>query len=177
VYGNSDQISRKLGQKQDQPKVLFKECSEPDVKKGTRKICAPLLFLFFGCDLMVKKNEDDLQAIANWMVYKFENLVMKQGAKLEKIKMCFYWIHAGKTNASKYIEVGWQDCNYCVGKFQPKPKVGTFRVKYPLSKFWSKGPYPNQYQTTTPSPDCGLCNNWSQIARHNHEIISDFKIV
>jgi hypothetical protein len=34
---------------------------------------APLLCLFFGCDLMVMENEDVLQGIANRMVCKFDD--------------------------------------------------------------------------------------------------------
>jgi hypothetical protein len=37
--------------------------------------------------------------------------------------------------ATEYAEVEWQDCHHFVGKFQLKPKVGTFRVKYPISGF------------------------------------------
>jgi hypothetical protein len=47
----------------DQRKVLFEECSESDVEQGTSQMCAPLLCLFFGCDLMVAKNEDVLNGI------------------------------------------------------------------------------------------------------------------
>jgi hypothetical protein len=37
----------------DQRKVIFEECPEWDVKKGTSQMCAPLLcLLFFGCDLI-----------------------------------------------------------------------------------------------------------------------------
>jgi hypothetical protein len=39
-------------------------------------------------------------------------------------------------DAMEYIEVvEWQDCIHFVGKFWQKPKVGTFRAKYPISKF------------------------------------------
>jgi hypothetical protein len=34
-------------------------------------MCAPLLCLFYGCDLMVTENEDVLQGIANGTVCKF----------------------------------------------------------------------------------------------------------
>jgi hypothetical protein len=54
----------------DQRKVLFKECSEADVKHGTSQMCAPLLCLFRGCDLMVTENEDVHHRIANRTVCK-----------------------------------------------------------------------------------------------------------
>jgi hypothetical protein len=91
----------------DQQKLLFKECPESDVKKGTSQICAPLLCLFFGCDLMVMENEDILQGIANGTVCKFRKEVLKQGAELDKIKMYDYWIQAVETNNIEYIEVEW----------------------------------------------------------------------
>jgi hypothetical protein len=90
-------------------------------------MCAPLLCLFFGCDLMVTENEDVLQGIANWRLCKFRKLVLKQGAELEKIKMNDYWVHAVGTDDIEYSEVEWQDCDHFVGKFRLKPKVGTFR--------------------------------------------------
>jgi hypothetical protein len=49
-----------------------------------------------------------------------------------------YWAHAVGTDKIEYIEVEWQDCEHFVGKFRLKPKVGTFRVKYPISKFGVK---------------------------------------
>jgi hypothetical protein len=117
----------------DQRKVIFEECPESDVKKGTGQMCAPLLCLFYGCDLMVPENEDVLQGIANGTLRKFQRLVLKQGAELEKIKIYDYWVHSVGTDNMEYIEVKWQDCE--PGKFRLKPKVGTFRVKYPISKF------------------------------------------
>jgi hypothetical protein len=38
-------------------------------------------------------------------------------------------------DAIKYIEVEWQDCDHFVGKFQLKPKVGTFRVNHLIYEF------------------------------------------
>ncbi len=52
----------------DQRKVIFKEYSESDVKRGTSQMCAPLLCIFSGCDLMVMENEDVLQGIVNGTV-------------------------------------------------------------------------------------------------------------
>jgi dimeric dUTPase (all-alpha-NTP-PPase superfamily) len=60
------------------------------------------------------------------------------GAELEKIGMYDYWVHAVGMDVVEYIEVEWQDCDHFVGKFQLKPKVGTFRVKYPISEFGIK---------------------------------------
>jgi hypothetical protein len=87
---------------------------------------------------MVTENEDVLQGIANGTVCKFRKLVLKQGAELEKIKMYNYWVHAVGTDNIEYIQVEWQDCEHFVGKFRLKPKVGTFRVKYPISEFGVK---------------------------------------
>jgi hypothetical protein len=101
----------------DQGKVLFEECPEWDVKKGTSQMCAPLLCLFFGCDLMVTENEDVLEGIANGTDCKVRKLVLKQDAKLEKIKMYDYWVHAVGTENIEHIEVEWQDCEHFVGKF------------------------------------------------------------
>ncbi len=122
----------------DQRKVLFEECSESDVKIGTSQMCAPLLCLFSGCDLMVTENEDVLHGIANGTVCKFRKLVLKPGAELEKIQMYDYWVHAVGMAAVKYIEVEWKDCDHFVGKFRLKPRVRTFRVKYPIAEFGIK---------------------------------------
>jgi hypothetical protein len=89
-------------------------------------MCAPLLCLFFGCDLMVMENEDVLQGIANRTVSKFRNLVLKESAELKRSKMYDYWVHAVGTDDIEYIEVEWKDCDHFVGKFRVKPKVGTF---------------------------------------------------
>ena len=101
----------------NQRKVLFEECSESNVKKGTSQMCAPLLCLFFGCDLMVTEDKDVLQEIANGTVCKFPKLVLQQGAELEKIKNYDSWVHAVGTDNIEYIEVKWQDCDHFVGKF------------------------------------------------------------
>jgi hypothetical protein len=82
---------------------------------------------------MVRENEDVLQGIANGTVCNFRKLSLKQGAQLEKIKMYDYWVHAVGTD-----NVKWQDCEHFVGKFRLKPKVGTFRVKYPIPEFGVK---------------------------------------
>jgi hypothetical protein len=118
--------------------VHFKECPESDVKKGTNQMCAPLFFCFFLCDLIVTENKDVLQGIANGTACKFWKLVLKQGAELEKIKMYDHWVHAVGTENIEYIEVEWQDCEHSVGKFGLKPKVGTFRVRCPISEFGVK---------------------------------------
>ena len=119
----------------DQRKVLFEECSEADVKRGTSQMCAPLLCLFSGCNLMVTKNEDVLNGIANGTTCQFRKLVLKPGAQLEKIKMYGCWVHTISMEAVKCIEVEWQDCDQFIGKFRLKPEVGVFRVKYPISEF------------------------------------------
>jgi hypothetical protein len=87
---------------------------------------------------MVTENENVLQGIANGMVCKFWKLVLKQGAELKKIKMYNHWVHAVGTEHIEYIEVEWQDCEHFVGEFQLKPKIGTFRVKYPILRFGVK---------------------------------------
>jgi hypothetical protein len=46
-----------------------------------------------------------------------------------------YWVHAVGMDAVEYIEVEWQDCDHFVGKFQLKPQVAAFKVKYPICKF------------------------------------------
>jgi hypothetical protein len=61
---------------------------------------------------MVTENEDVLQGIANGTVCKIQKLVLKQGAKLKRIKMYDYWVHAVGTDDMEYIEVEWQDCNH-----------------------------------------------------------------
>jgi hypothetical protein len=52
--------------------------------------------------------------------------------------MYHYWVHTVGTDNIEYIEVEWQDCEHFVGKFRLKPKVGTFKVKYPISEFGVK---------------------------------------
>jgi hypothetical protein len=69
----------------DQRKVLFEECSEVYAKLNGSQMCAPLLCIFFRCNLMVTQNEDTLIGIANGTVCKFRKLVLKQGVELEKI--------------------------------------------------------------------------------------------
>jgi hypothetical protein len=87
---------------------------------------------------MVTENEGVLQGIANGTVCKFRKLVLNQGAELDKIKIYDYWVHAVGTDNTEYIEVQWQDCEHFVGKFPLKPKVGSFRVKHPISEFGAK---------------------------------------
>jgi hypothetical protein len=78
-----------------------------------------------------------LHRIANGTVCKFRKLVLKIG-KLGKIKMYDHWVHAAGMDDVEYIEVEWHDCDHFVGKFWLKPKVGIFRVKYPISEFGIK---------------------------------------
>jgi hypothetical protein len=101
----------------DQRKVLFEECSEADVKGNRSQMCAPLLCLFFRCNLMDTQNEDVLLGIANGTVCKPQKLVLKQGVELKNIRLCDYWLHAVTIDAVDYIEVEWQDCNHFVWKF------------------------------------------------------------
>jgi len=119
----------------DQRKVLFEECSEADVKRGTSQMCAPLLCLFSGCNLMVTLNEDVVHGIANGTTCKFRKVVIKPGAELEKTKMYGCWVHSISMDDVEFIEVEWQDCDHFVGKFRLTPEVGTFRVKYPICEF------------------------------------------
>jgi hypothetical protein len=58
--------------------------------------------------------------------------------ELQTGKMYNNWVHAVQMESVEYIKVEWQDCDHFVGKFWLKPKIGTFRVKYPISKFWAK---------------------------------------
>jgi hypothetical protein len=119
----------------DQRKVLFEECSEADVKRGSSQMCAPLLCLFSGCNLMVTLNEDVGHGIANGTTCKFRKLVLKEGAELEKIQIFGFWVHTIGMEAVDYIEVEWQDCDKFVGRFRLTPQVASFRVKYPITEF------------------------------------------
>jgi hypothetical protein len=118
----------------DQRKVLFEGCSEADVKRDCQ-MCAPLLCLFFGCNLMVTENIHVLNGMANGTTCEFRKLVLKPGAKLEKIQMYGYWVYAVSMEDVEHMEVNWQDCDFFEGTFELKPKVGTFRVKYPICEF------------------------------------------
>jgi hypothetical protein len=86
---------------------------------------------------MVTENEDVLHTISNGTVCKFRKLVLKTG-KLKKIKLYDHWVHAAWMDDVEYIEVEWQGCDHFVGKFRLKPRVGIFRVKYPISRFGIK---------------------------------------
>ena len=119
----------------DQRKVLFEECSEANVRRNKSQMCAPLLCLFSGCNLMVKLNEDVVHGIANGTTCKFRKLVLKPGTELEKIQMYGYWVNAISIETVEYIEVEWQDCDKFIGTFHLTPRVNTFRVKYPISEF------------------------------------------
>jgi hypothetical protein len=121
----------------DQRKVLFEECSENDVKARTQ-MCAPLVTLFSGCNLMVTLNEDVPNGIANGTTCIFRKMVLKPAAKLEKIKMHGCWVYAINIEAVEYLELEWQDCNHFIGRFRLTPSVGTFRVNYPISEFGLK---------------------------------------
>ena len=57
----------------DQRKVLFEQCPESNVKRGTSQMCAPLLCLFFGCDLMVKENVNVFKELQKERYVNFEN--------------------------------------------------------------------------------------------------------
>jgi hypothetical protein len=118
----------------DQRKVLFEECSEADVKRNTSQMCAPLLCLFSGCNLMVTENENVLHGIANGATCTFRKVIFKPEAKKEKIQMYGYWVYCISMEDVESMEVRWQDCDHFKGNFNLKPKVGTFRVKYPISE-------------------------------------------
>jgi hypothetical protein len=49
IKANTNWAKIKIPLSFDQRKVLFKECPDSNVKKGTSQMCAPLLCLFFGC--------------------------------------------------------------------------------------------------------------------------------
>jgi hypothetical protein len=65
----------------------------------------------------------------------FWKLVLNLGAKLAKIQMYRCGVYTISMEAVEYMEVTWQDCDHFHGNFQLTPKVGTFRVKYPVSEF------------------------------------------
>lgn len=118
----------------DQRKVLFEQCSEADVKRNTSQMCAPLLCLFSGCNLMVTENEDVLHGKANGTTCTFQKVRFKSGVEPEKIQMYGYWVYAIAMEDVESMEVRWQDCDFFSGNFHMKPKVGKFRVKYPISE-------------------------------------------
>jgi hypothetical protein len=119
----------------DQRKVLFEQCSEANVRRNKSQMCAPLLCLFYGCNLMVTLNEDVVHGIANGTTTKFRKLVVKPGTELQKIQMYGYWVHSISMEAVEYVEVEWQDCDKFVGTFRLTPRIHAFRVKYPISEF------------------------------------------
>jgi hypothetical protein len=119
----------------DQRKVVFEQCSEADVRRNTTQMCAPLLCLFSGCNLMVTENLDVLDGMANGTTCTFRKLVLKPGAKLEKVQMYGYWVYSVGMDDVEHMESEWQDCDFFQGTFKLQPKVGTFRVKYPICEF------------------------------------------
>jgi hypothetical protein len=118
----------------DQRKVLFEECLEAHVKQQN-KMCAPLLCLFSGCNLMVITNKDVVGGIANGTTCKFRKVVLKPGSEFDSIQMSGYWVNTISIDDVEYIEVEWQDCDQFVGKFQITTEIGVFKVKYPITKF------------------------------------------
>jgi hypothetical protein len=122
----------------DQRKVLFEQCSESHVKRGQTQMCAPLLCLFSGCNLMVTTNQDVSGGIANGTTCKFRKVILKPEVQLEKIRMYDCWVNAISMEQIKHIEVEWQDCNHFVGTFKLKPETGIFVVQYPIEEFGLK---------------------------------------
>jgi hypothetical protein len=119
----------------DQRKILFEQCSEADVKRNTSQMCAPQLCLFSGCNLMLTENEDVLKGKANGTTCLFRKLILKPGARAEKIQMYGYWVNSISIEDVEFMVLRWEDCDHFAGNFQLKPKVGTFRVKYPICEF------------------------------------------
>ena len=119
----------------DQRKVLFEECSEANVRRNKSQMCAPLLCLFSGCNVLVTLNEDVVHGIANGTTCKFRKVVLKSGVVLQKLQMYGYWVYTISMEAVEYMEVEWQDCDKFVGTFRLTPHVHAFRVKYPISEF------------------------------------------
>ena len=118
----------------DQQKILFEEYSEANVKQQNQ-MCAPLLCLFAGCNLMVTKNKEVLDRITNGTTCIFKKIILKPESKLEIIQMLGCLVNAISIEFVDHIVVEWQDCEHFVGRFQLKPGIGTFRVKYPISEF------------------------------------------
>ena len=118
----------------DQRKVLFEQCSEADCKQD-KKMASPLLCLFTGCNLMVTINEDVVHGIANGTTCIFHKVVLKPESELEKIQMYGVWVYTISVEFVEYIEVEWQDCDKFIGRFRLTPKVGVFRVKFPITQF------------------------------------------
>jgi hypothetical protein len=119
----------------DQRKVLFEQCSESHCRREKSKMCAPLLCLFSGCNLMVTLNQDVQGGIANGTNCTFRKIVLKPNSEIEKIKMYGCWVNAISIEFVEYIEVEWQDCDQFVGKFRLNSEKHTFRVHYPISEF------------------------------------------
>jgi hypothetical protein len=80
-------------------------------------MCAPLVCLFSGCNLIVTQNKDVLHRIANRTVCKFQKLILKLGVEIGKNQIYSYWINTIAMDDVKYIEVEWQDFDHFLGKF------------------------------------------------------------
>jgi hypothetical protein len=83
---------------------------------------------------MVTENEDVLHGKANGTTCTFQKVRFKSGVEPEKIQMYGYWVYAIAMEDVESMEVRWQDCDFFSGNFHMKPKVGKFRVKYPISE-------------------------------------------
>ena len=118
----------------DQRKVLFEECSESHCKIGIQ-MGSPFLCLFAGCNLMVTKNIEVLDGIANGTTCLVRKVILKPEAELKQIKMYDCWVNAISIEDVEHIEVEWLDCDKFVGKFRLTSEKGTFRVKYPICEF------------------------------------------
>ena len=104
-------------------KMIFESYYDSDIITSDNKKIDPFLCLFDGSEVMLTENDDVQNGLANGTTATFKSLVMKQNAKLQKIRLNGYWVNTVSIDDVLQMELRYHDSEKFKGTFTIKPKT------------------------------------------------------
>ena len=104
-------------------KMIFESYLDSDIITSDNKKIDPFLCLFDGSEVMLTENDDVQNGLANGTTATFKNLVLKQNAKLQKIRLNGYWVNSVSIDDVLEMELNYHDSGKFIGTFTIKPKT------------------------------------------------------
>ena len=103
--------------------MIFESYLDSDIITSDNKKMDPFLCLFDGSEVMLTENDDVKNGLANGTTATFKNLVLKQNAKLQKIRLNNFWVNSVCIDDVIEMELNYHDSGRLQGTFTIKPKV------------------------------------------------------
>lgn len=113
---------------------FFNSATESNTRqqRDKSKRIDPFLKLYDKCEVMVTRNEDVENGIANGTTAKFRKVVLKQNRNPHKIRYNGYWVYAVNAEDVDRIELTWSEGSLFKGTFSISPNttncISTIRI-------------------------------------------------